>query len=56
MFLLRKLEVLKALLLINYLTDLAPDELAARIRALPKSSLVFYVWQQVLDPQGRLLD
>src|SRR6185369_10383664 len=41
---------------INYLTDLAPDELAARIKAIPKDSLIFYVWQQVLDPQGRLLE
>jgi PAS domain S-box-containing protein len=41
---------------IIYLTDLAPDELAARIRTLPKDSLILYVWQQVLDPQGRLLE
>jgi len=41
---------------ITYLTDLAPDELTARIRTLPKDSLIFYVWQQVLDPQGRLLE
>jgi PAS domain S-box-containing protein len=41
---------------ITYLTDLAPDELTARIRALPKDSLILYVWQQVLDAQGRLLE
>jgi len=41
---------------ITYLTDLAPDELMARIRTLPKDSLILYVWQQVLDAQGRLLE
>jgi len=41
---------------ITYLTDLAPDELTARIRTLPKNSLIFYVWQQVLDAKGRLLE
>ena len=28
----------------------------ARIRALPKDSLILYVWQHVLDAQGRLLE
>jgi PAS domain S-box-containing protein len=41
---------------IAYLTDLSPDELAAKIRTLPKDSLILYVWQQVLDRQGRLLE
>jgi PAS domain S-box-containing protein len=41
---------------ITYLTDLAPDELTARIRTLPKNSVILYVWQQVLDAQGRLLE
>ena len=41
---------------ITYLTDFAPDQLAARIRTLPKDSLILYVWQQVLDAQGRLLE
>jgi hypothetical protein len=41
---------------ITYLTDLAPDELTARIRTLARDSLIFYVWQQVLDTQGRLLE
>ena len=43
-------------LTITYLTDLAPDELAARIRTLPNHSVILYVWQQVLDPRGRLLE
>ena len=41
---------------ITYLTDLTPDELTARVRSLPKDSLILYVWQQVLDAQGRLLE
>src|SRR5215472_2413449 len=41
---------------ITYLTDLAPVELTARIRTLPKDSLILYVWQQVLDSHGRLLE
>ena len=41
---------------ITYLTDLGPDELMARIRALPKKSLILYVWQQVLNANGRLLE
>jgi len=41
---------------ITLLTDLAPDELTARIRTLPKDSLILYVWQQVLDAQGQLLE
>lgn len=41
---------------ITYLTDLSPDELTARVRALPKDSLILYVWQQVLDAQGQLLE
>jgi PAS domain S-box-containing protein len=41
---------------IDYLTDLAPGELTDRIRTLPKHSLILYVWQQVLDAQGRLLE
>ena len=41
---------------ITYLTDLAPDELTAQIRSLPTDSLILFVWQQVLDSQGRLLE
>jgi PAS domain S-box-containing protein len=41
---------------ITYLTDLTPDELTARIRAIPKDSLILYVWQQALDAQGQLLE
>jgi PAS domain S-box-containing protein len=41
---------------ITYLTDLAPGELTTRIRTLPKNSLILYVWQQVRDPKGRLLE
>ena len=41
---------------INYLTDLAPKELAAKVRSLPKRSVVFYIWQQVYDEAGGLLE
>jgi PAS domain S-box-containing protein len=41
---------------ITYLTDLSPDELTVRVRTLPTDSLIFYVWQQVLDAQGGLLE
>jgi len=30
--------------------------LRARIRTLPKDSLILYIWQQVLDGKGRLLE
>lgn len=41
---------------ITYLTDLDPDELTARIKTLPRDSLILYVWQQVRDREGRLLE
>jgi len=41
---------------INYLTDLAPNELAAKLRSLPKRSVVFYIWQQAYDEAGGLLE
>jgi PAS domain S-box-containing protein len=41
---------------INFLTDLAPDELVARTKSLPERSIVLYVWQQALDKNGRVLE
>jgi len=41
---------------ISYLTDLAPDQLAARVESLPERSVVLYVWQQTRDSQGRLVE
>ena len=41
---------------INYLTDLPPAELRARVAQLPARSLILYVWQQALDEQGKLLE
>ena len=41
---------------INYLTDLTPGELTVRLKSLPKQSLVFYLWQQARNEQGRLLE
>jgi formate hydrogenlyase transcriptional activator len=39
---------------INYLTDLAPNELIARTASLPERSIVLYAWQQARDDQGKL--
>lgn len=41
---------------IEYLTDLGLDELTARIKSIPRHSVILYVWQQVLDAQGRLYE
>jgi len=40
---------------VTYLSDLPLDELTARLRALPKRSIVLYVWQRVRNEQGALL-
>jgi PAS domain S-box-containing protein len=42
--------------MVEYLTDVAPEELPARVKTLPRNSLILYVWQQALDAQGRLLE
>lgn len=41
---------------INYLTDLTPDELAAKMKSLPKRSVVLYVWQQSRNEEGKILE
>lgn len=41
---------------INYLTDVAPDELRARVSQLPERSLILYVWQQAYDQNGKVLE
>src|SRR5690349_3863744 len=41
---------------ITYLTDLSPDELVARTQSLPDRSVVLYIWQQVRNDQGTLLE
>jgi len=41
---------------INYLTDLSPAELVAKMKSLPERSLVLYVWQQSQNEQGRVLE
>ena len=41
---------------INFLTDLAPDDLVARTKSLPARSIVLYVWQQARDQNGNLLE
>jgi signal transduction histidine kinase len=41
---------------INYLTDLAAEELPAKIASLPERSLVLYAWQQSQNEQGKVLE
>ena len=41
---------------ITYLTDLSPAELLAQAKKLPKRSMVFYIWQQFQDENGRILE
>jgi len=40
---------------ITYLTDLPLAELVEKIKSLPETSVVLYVWQQALDPEGKIL-
>jgi PAS domain S-box-containing protein len=41
---------------ISYLTDWSPDDLVAKTKSLPETSLVLYVWQQSQLEQGRVLE
>src|SRR5262249_1815926 len=41
---------------ITYLTDLSPHELIDKMKSLPQRSLILYVWQQVYNEQGKLLE
>jgi signal transduction histidine kinase/DNA-binding response OmpR family regulator len=41
---------------IHYLTDLSLEQLTSRVRDLPKDSIVIYVWQQLRDGQGNVLE
>ena len=41
---------------INYLTDLPPEELIARLRSLPERSIALYVRQQFRNQQGKVLE
>jgi PAS domain S-box-containing protein len=40
----------------SYLTDLSPDELIAKTKTLSRQSLILYIWQQVQDEKGRILE
>ncbi|HKR15417.1 MAG TPA: ATP-binding protein [Pyrinomonadaceae bacterium] len=51
-----ELKDLEANVKINYLTDLSPAELRQAVARLPQRSLVLYVWQQVHDEQGKLME
>jgi signal transduction histidine kinase/CheY-like chemotaxis protein len=41
---------------INYLTDLAPEELTARLRSLPTRSIALYARQQFRNQHGKLFE
>src|SRR5215510_11630161 len=41
---------------ITYLTDYRPDELIVKMKSLPRRSIVFYVWQQSQDGQGKIIE
>jgi PAS domain S-box-containing protein len=41
---------------ITYLTDFRPDELIVKMKSLPRRSIVFYVWQQSQDGQGKIIE
>ena len=40
---------------INYLTDLPLNELLEQTKSLPKRSIIFWLWQQSQDEQGKIL-
>ena len=40
----------------TYLTDLSVEETIRKLKNSPKSSIALYVWQQVLNREGRLLE
>src|SRR5262245_9387584 len=41
---------------ITYLTDFSLDELIAKTKSLPERSIALYVWQQLPNQQGKLLE
>src|SRR5262249_49366185 len=41
---------------ISYLTDYSLDELVAKVKTLPKRSILLYVWQQSQNEQGKVLE
>jgi PAS domain S-box-containing protein len=51
-----KLQGYESKVRITYLTNFPLDELIAKTKSLPERSIVFYVWQQARDKQGKLLE
>jgi hypothetical protein len=41
---------------IHYLTDLSLEELTARVKDLPRDFVIIYVWQQLRDRRGNVLE
>jgi PAS domain S-box-containing protein len=52
----RELENYEGRVTMNYLTDLSPDELTAKVKSVPQRSIILYLWQQAKNEQGRLLE
>ncbi len=51
-----ELEGFKDKVVITYLTDLSVEELAQKLKDSPKNSIALYVWQQVLNREGNVLE
>jgi PAS domain S-box-containing protein len=51
-----KLQGYENRLSITYLTDLSPKELIDKTKSLPDRSIILYVWQQVYNEQGKILE
>jgi PAS domain S-box-containing protein len=51
-----ELQVFKDKVVITYLTDLSVEELIRKLKDSPKNSIALYVWQQVLNREGNVLE
>jgi PAS domain S-box-containing protein len=51
-----ELKGFKDKVVITYLTDLSVEELIRKLKNPPKNSIALYVWQQVLNREGSLLE
>ena len=50
------LQGFKDKVVITYLTDLSVEELIRRLKNSPKNSIALYVWQQVVNREGNVLE
>jgi PAS domain S-box-containing protein len=51
-----ELQGFKDKVVITYLTDLSVEELIRKLKDSPKNSIALYVWQQVLNREGNVLE